>query len=392
MKKKIIGCFLIIFTCICLNLGVSNYIVFANEISEIQDEINSELNEINFVELENILHDISDNSKTIFGESSFFDKVQQFINGNYYNDLPQILKSIFELFFNNILNILPIILLILGIVILFSLVTNFGSNIQLHSNFIINFVCYGIIIIIISSLVSNCVTSVTDCMAGIKTQMEIIFPILLTLITAVGGSVTASAFQTPIIILINGTTELFSFILLPLFLISFVFVLANNLGNNEHFSKFISIFQSVFKWILGLILTLFVAFMVLSGITSGTFDGISVKIAKYTLKGIVPYIGGYVSDGVDIMIASSVLIKNAIGFSGIFLLLVSVLQPLIQLLVVSLSLKLTGAIVDSIGNKKISNFVFSIGKILNMLIACLIFISVMYLMSVGILMSVCNLF
>ena len=371
--------------------------VFAqNENVEIEKEFNqvveNQLYALDFSSLEQILQDASEQSQNIFGSASFFEKVNMLINGEISSDFSSIFKIIFELFFDNILSILPTLCLIIAIAILFSLISNLKSSSNGGIKDIIHFIVYGVIIIIVSSIVAECVFNTTNTLQSVQTQMEVIFPLLITLITAVGGVTSASVFQPAIVLISNGIMQLFNYVLLPLFLVAFIFTIANNLSNNFHFSKFIETSQSIFKWIVGIVFSLFIAYLTINSIVAGSLDGISIKTAKYTMKSYVPYIGGYMGDGLDIIISSSVLIKNAIGACGLILLLATTILPLIKLLLVVLGLKITGAILEPITDKRISSFVYSIGKVLNMLIACLISITIMYFLCVGLLMSVCNLF
>ena len=114
--------------------------------------------------------------------------------------------------------------------------------------------------------------------------------------------------------------------------------------------------------------------------------------AKFAIKSYIPILGSYLSDGVSVILAGSVLIKNAVGVSGLLLLFSVVFSPLIKIIIVLLLLKLTSAILEPLGDSKVSNFLFSISKSLNMLVVCLLATSFMYLISVSLLMSCSNVF
>lgn len=391
-KVKLILVFLLISIC-CIS--ENNRVVLAESESiesEFNQTVENQLYALDFSVIERVLENATENSQNIFGSSSFFEKVSMLINGEISNDFGSVLELIFKVFFDNILEILPTLCLIIAIAILFSLISNLKSSSSGGVKDIVHFVAYGVIIIIVSSIVSECVINSTNTLQSIQTQMEVIFPILITLITAVGGVTSASVFQPSVILLSNGIMQLFNYVLLPLFLIAFIFTIANNLSSSSHFSKFIDTSQSIFKWIIGIVFSLFIAYLTINSIVAGSFDGISIKTAKYTMKSYVPYIGGYMGDGFDIVISSSVLIKNAVGACGLILLLATTLLPLIKLMLVIFGLKITGAVLEPITDKRISSFVYSVGKVLNMLIACLISVSIMYFLCVGLLMSVCNLF
>lgn len=399
-SKLFISLILFIIILLSIHITINPYpIVLADEhsLQNIEEEFNNiiqeGLNTLDFSALEDLIINSSSQAQEIFGSTSFYNKLQELINGDIEQDIGSFFNVFLSLFFDNIVDIIPILCMIVAIAILCSLLSNFKSSISGGGvKDVIHFLCYGVIIIIISALITQCVIQVTDTLQSLKVQMEIIFPILLTMITAVGGFTSVSVFQPSVIILSTVIVEIFSYVILPLFIVAFVFTIVNNMSGSTSFNKFVEVAQSSFKWIIGIIFTIFFAFLSINGLIASVYDGISIRTAKYTMKSYIPYVGGYMSDGLDILLSSSVLIKNAVGTCGLILLIATVLIPLVKMIVINFGLKITGAILEPISDKRISNFVFSIGKILNMLIACLVSISIMYFLTVGILMSVCNLF
>ena len=106
--------------------------------------------------------------------------------------------------------------------------------------------------------------------------------------------------------------------------------------------------------------TIFFAIFTLQGISAGKFDSLSIRTTKYTIKSYVPVMGGYLADGMDLILASTVLIKNAVGFVGILLTLSTIITPLIQIALFSLLIKLVSAVLQTMSEVKTSNFLTSI--------------------------------
>ena len=58
--------------------------------------------------------------------------------------------------------------------------------------------------------------------------------------------------------------------------------------------------------------------------------GLNIKptqTTKYTIKSYIPIMGGYLSEGMDLILASSLLIKNSLGLVGVMLLITTILSP-----------------------------------------------------------------
>ena len=152
--------------------------------------------------------------------------------------------------------------------------------------------------------------------------------------------------------------------------------------------NFTAFFSGVIKWGLGLLLAAFSVFLTVQGITSATYDGISLKAARYALGNSIPMVGGFLSGGLDLVLAGSVLIKNSVGMCGILLLLLVIAVPLIQLVVYNLFLKLTAAVTEPIGAEGISGVLSSLSGAVNYFIAGLLAVGFMYF--VTILLLICS--
>ena len=170
-----------------------------------------------------------------------------------------------------------------------------------------------------------------------------------------------------------------------------VFSIVGNLSNNVRLDKFVAFLQSAFKWTIGLCFTIFLGFVSIQGVMAGAVDGLSVRTAKFAIRSYIPIIGAYVSDGFSIIMASSMLIKNAVGGVGLFLLLSIVISPVLNLVLFMLALKFMAGIIEPIGDKKIASFINDLSKSLSLLIALLVAISFMYTILTGLVMCSANL-
>lgn len=400
MKKIILLTLLLILFCPSATRIQSNPINTIAQESTSDEQIEEELNEsldnqlenLDFSSLDEIINAFTSGQISIFGGQSFLSKVQSLINGEY-NDSKSFWQAIINTFFSSILGLLPIISAIIGVSVLGGMLQGIkpSTNGKSMAN-IINFVSYGIVIVLLLSVVTKMIISTTNTIISLKNQMDAIFPILLTLLTAMGGSISATIYQPAMAVLTNLISSFSSYVLLPIFIFSIIFSIVSNLSNTIKLEKFSSFLNSTYKWLMGLIFTIFTAFVSLQGISAGAIDGLSIRTAKYAIKSYVPILGSYLSDGMGIILISSNLIKNAVGIAGLFLLLASILSPLLDLIVFMLSLKLIAGIVEPLGNKQIANFVNSLSKNMALLISLIIALSFVYLIIIGLVLCSANLF
>ena len=356
---------------------------------ELEEETEQQLEDLDFSSLEDILNSLSEGQIKIFGGTSFLEKLQRLISGDFDQE-GGLWNAIIEIFFDSFLGLLPIISIIVAVALLGNMLQGLKpSNGKSISN-LVNFVTYGVIVVLVLSMVVQMVTLTSSTIISIKNQMDAIFPILLTLLISIGGTVSTSVYQPAMALLSSVIMNFFTFVLLPIFIFSVVFNVVSNLSNTVKLDKFSSFLNSTYKWLIGLIFTIFTAFLSIQGITAGSIDGISIRTAKYAIKSYIPILGSYLSDGMGIILASSNLIKNAVGATGLFLLLATLISPLLELVIFMLALKLIAGIVEPLGNKQVANFISSLSKSMVLLIALLIGVAFVYFITIGLVMCSAN--
>lgn len=359
-------------------------------ISEIEDNVNGQLEDLDLSGLESILSNLNSQQSGIFGSTSFIEKLQSILSGEFTDNAGSVWEAILKLIFDELLNFLPLIATIIAVAILSGMVGDLrGTNSKSIAD-ITHFVCYGVIIVLVVSACTNVLTLTSSTLQGLKEQIDIAFPILLTILTAIGGMASVGVYQ-PAVALFSGTImQIFTLVLMPLFIFSLVFTVISNLSPSVKLEKFSNFFNSLFKWITGAVFTIFIGFLIIQGITAGSLDTVSIRTAKYAIRSYIPILGGYLSEGFNVIMASSILIKNAIGASGLLLMFSSVIVPVVEIVLLMLCLKLTAGILEPLTDSRISNFINGVAKSLIMPIVLIIGVAFMYLIFMGLIISTGN--
>lgn len=390
-------------TIICMILLISLFSIFTPmttfcvdnttiEISEdLNDSIIEELNEIDFSALNGVIQEFQDNNTNIFSIDNIKSKVYSIISGENAVTYSSFFASIFSIFVELIVKYLPMLSLIVAIGVISNLLNGIKSKFNEKSTSgLIHFVCFLAVVVLTVGMVSSISKISISSVNSMVSQMNAIFPILLTLMIGIGATASAGVFQPIVAIISTYVADFFTYLILPLFMVSFVFGIINNLSDNIKLDKFNSFISSLFKWCVGLVFTLFFAVFTIQGISAGSFDSLSIRTTKYTIRSYIPIMGGYLSDGMDLILSSTILIKNAVGLVGVLMIISSIISPLLEIVVFSLLLKLVSAILQPMGNNKTSNFLMSTSKSITMLSSCIIAIGFMYLISVGLVMTTSN--
>lgn len=391
MKKIIL---IVLFFALLITIP-SNQEVFADSNSsnqELSQSIEDILGQISFDDYEKLMDCLSEDQKIIFEGDSFLVRVKKLINGEYELSLNSVLNVIFGQVVSVMKNILPVLCFIAVIAIVANLLLQSkSSNASKSVGDIIHFALFSMVVVTLFQIITSLITISTNAVSNIKNQMEVTFPILLTLMASVGSSVSVGVFRPLVAVLSGGLVSFFQGIILPLFIFSIAFNVVGNLSSDVKLNKFCSLFNSLFKTLIGFVFTLFGAFLTIQGISAGSYDGISFKTAKFAIKSSVPFLGSYLSDGLNLIITSSTLVKNAVGVVGLLLLLSTIIQPIIYIIIVKIGLNVLSSVIQPLADKKFSDFADGVAKSLNMLLATLIGISFAYLLTIGLIMCCSNL-
>ena len=358
---------------------------------ELTDHVEDTIDDIDFNEIQSIVDNFDENQKKMFSVTNVKTKLKEVLSGEGKIDYQSILGGILSVLFQIIADYLPMFAILVSVGILSSILGGLKTKFNEKSiGDIVHFVCFCVSILVVGTIIKGLIQNTQTSINSMQKQMSAIFPIILTMMTALGATSSVSVFQPALAIFSNVSSKIFSSIILPIFTLSFAFGIIGNLSNNVKLDKFNSFFSSLFKWLVGVLFTIFFATMSIQGITAGSFDSVSIRTVKFTMSSYVPVLGGYLSQGMDIILATSVLVKNAVGLVGIVVLLASILAPILEIVVVSLLLKGASAILQPLNNDRITNFLHTTSKCIMMLSTCLIVVAFMYFIMIGLGMATAN--
>ncbi len=119
------------------------------------------------------------------------------------------------------------------------------------------------------------------------------------------------------------------------------------------------------KWLVTSVLTsvllIFVGYLTVSGVIAGSADAVSVKAAKFAVSGLVPVVGGILSDAAETVLAGAGILKNAVGVFGMLVVLCMCVAPFLQLGIHYLVYKLTSALSATVSSGRVAGLIDGIG-------------------------------
>lgn len=372
MIKKIIIILTLILIAISPKLLNNSHTVKAESLT---DNIEEQLNNIDLSELEDYFNNISNKQSNL----SFKDIINDLLNGEYELNFNTILEQILQVTLSNVYDMMPTFATIFLITFFCGIMQNFKSSFLSDSiSDLIFFVCFLTVILLLSLELSSIISNTRNVIENIANLTEIMSPIILTLIVASGGKVSAAIYKPTVVFLSVGVINIVLSLIIPLVVVLIIFNVISNLSTTVKLTKFSELISSIIKWIVGIVVTVFSCFLTIQGISSASFDGLSAKAAKYVISNSVPIIGGFIKDGFNVVVAGSILIKNAVGVACVFGLFYTIISPLIEIIIFSLLLKAVSAIIEPFSDSRICNFCSSVSKSLSYITMSLLMVGLMF--------------
>lgn len=345
-------------------------------LEELQDKVDELLEALDTEELQAYL-----DSLTEFRGMDIKETLSSVITGDFALDYSSLWQSALALVFNEGRAMLPAFAVVLAAALLCGIL-NSAKNGFLQSTMsdIINFVTYIAVGAVVLAVLTGVLQTGFSAMESMQRQMEIVYPILLTLMAASGGSVSAGVFRPAVAFLSSAVCEMFTAIVLPASVVVIVLAFVGNLSPDVRTEKLGDLFKSINKWLIGLTLGLLTLFLTVQGIASSQYDGLSLRAIKYLVSGSVPIVGGFLSGGLDLVLAGSALIKNAVGSFAVFLLFGALLRPVLLFAAFQLFLRLCAAATEPVGGK-VSAFLSRLATDSGFFLAGLLCIAFLYFLT-----------
>lgn len=315
-------------------------------------------------------------------ESPLTERLIQYIKGEKIS-YESLFKGLINVFVGDVDDLLPSFATIAAISLLcgvFSAIksTNISKNGE-HTAFLIGF---SAVLVPVLSVLTVCFNGAREALNAIDTQVQLIFPVLLTLMS-VGGATAAAAVYTPAVAFLSTSIiALSKNVLFPIVVTIAAFSVASNLSSDLKLNRFCGFFKSVYKWLTGLTAAVFGVFFSIQGISGAIYDNALKRAAKYAIGSGIPVVGGFLAGGFDLALYGSTLIKSAVGYLGVVLLAAVLLKPLVRLIAANVLLRFTAAVTQPLGDTRISDFLSESADTLNLCLAGVLLAAFMYFLMI----------
>lgn len=227
----------------------------------------------------------------------------------------------------------------------------------------------------IKSLIRMGVQTVTQ----VSQYGKLLLPIMTGAMAAEGGVTKSGALYAVTAFFDAFISEGIASILTPIVYLYLCVCVTVNLFPEAILKNVKNLLKWMISWFLKTILYLFTGFISITGVVGGTTDATLLKATKLTISGMVPVVGGILSDASEAVLVSAGIMKNAAGIYGLLTVIAIWIGPFLRIGVQYLMLKVTAGISDVFGVKQMTGIMKDFSCAMGFLLAmtgsvCMIFI------------------
>lgn len=363
--------------------------IFSTSISiaDTEDEvINSQMDSFN---ISSFIDEANKYSNDILKDIDIQGLLNNAIKGEL--DTNQLLKNIFPLLGTEIKEALKVMGSILIIVLIHSVLKSISDNLNNKSVAQITYyVQYILIATVIMTNFSSIITLSKETVGNMISFIQLLFPLLMTLMLASGSVVSVNLVQPIIVFIINLISNIFQSIIIPIILVGTALAIVSKISDRIQIDKLSKFLKSSSVWVIGILLTIFVGVLSIEGTLGSSVDGITAKTAKAAVSSFIPVVGKVLGDAVDTVIGCSAILKNAIGIVGVIVVIAICITPILKLAIITIIYHLTAALCEPIADSKIVSLITQMADTFKILLAILCSISVMLIIGITLVINISN--
>lgn len=256
-------------------------------------------------------------------------------------------------------------------------------------------VAYSIVFMVLVILALNSfhivINYTNDAIGAMTSFVLALIPLLLALMAASGGIISAAFFHPVILFLMNTCGLLIQYVILPLLFLSALLSIVSTMSENYKVTQLATLLRNWSIGLMGFFLTIFLGVISVQGASAAVTDGVTIRTAKFVTGNFIPVIGRVFTDATDTVVSASALLKNTVGIAGVAILLIIVAFPAIKILMIAFIYKFAAAILQPLGGGPIISCLDIISKSIIYVFAALGIVSLMFFLSITVIIAAGNL-
>lgn len=217
----------------------------------------------------------------------------------------------------------------------------------------------------------NGILILSEALTTVSVFMRAMLP-SVAILYAIGGNFTAAAAEEGILLILLEVMEtLCAEGLRPMLQVAFSLAIAAHLAGEGRLQGISTMTCRTITFILAFLATLLTTVFAYQHSIAASADSLLLRSVKFAASGVIPVIGGALSEAVGSMGGAISFLRSTVGGVATVVVLIIMLVPCMQLLGTRLALTLSSLVANALGCPKESGLFIEIGSIFDLAMAIL---------------------
>lgn len=171
----------------------------------------------------------------------------------------------------------------------------------------------------------------SDTVSQLSDYGKLLLPVMTAALAAQGGLSSAASLYTGTAIFDAILSAFLSKVLVPAIYLFLALAVGSSALADPMLKKIRDGIKGITIWCLKTVLYVYTGYITVTGVVSGTTDASVLKAAKLTISGMVPVVGGILSDASEAVLVSAGTVKSAAGIYGMLAIIAVWIGPFLRI-------------------------------------------------------------
>ncbi|MEG0397106.1 MAG: hypothetical protein RR612_10285, partial [Oscillospiraceae bacterium] len=277
----------------------------------------------------------------------------------------------------------------IGIILLCALLNSLKSSFNNQSYeqvfSVVSVICISSAIII---PIANLIIKTSSLIKQVSNFLLSFIPVYVVIITASGKPISATAYSTAIIGVIQIISRISATVFVPLLGIYMAFCLIGSASHEINVEGIAKTVKTSVIVALTFLMTIFVGLLTVKSVVAASADTVALRTAKFAIGAFLPVVGSAISEALSSVQGFLGVIKSTVGGFGIIAVIAAFIPSIVTVLMMQLSLSLAGGISEALSTDKITSLVRSAQSVLSLILGITITFGVLLIVSLGVMLTV----
>lgn len=300
----------------------------------------------------------------LLGQENFSLKgaVQELVQGKIPWDLESIGELLSQAFFREIENYRKIAVYLLVIIVASAVFANFVAVFDKGQIADISYyTMYLLMVTLLMKVFASMSQTAAEAVSAALQFMRALLPACIMTLYLTGGSLTAMGFYQISLLAATGIQGLLHYLLLPAVQVYVILLFVNQLMKEDYLSKLASLIRTGILWSLKTVMALLFGMQAIQMMIAPAADRVKTSVVSKAVSAI-PGIGGAYETAAQTVLASAVVLKNAVGIAGLAALVFLCAVPAVKLGCGVLLYRALGAVAQPVTDKRVSECMDSVAQ------------------------------